>query len=201
MKKAALLICAVLCFQIAAFGQTLSDEDRAKGVAYLEKTRQGVIDATKGLSEAQWKFKAGPDRWSVAETLEHIALAEDFIFGNITEKVMMAPAGAPDRDFAKIDAGVLAMIPDRSHKAQAPPPLVPTGRWTPAETLDRFLKSREKTIAYMKSTPDLRAHVVAENPLGMPLDGYEFLLFIAAHSERHTKQILEVKADPNFPKK
>jgi hypothetical protein len=44
MKKAALLICAVLCFQIAAFGQTLSDEDRAKGVAYLEKTRQGVID-------------------------------------------------------------------------------------------------------------------------------------------------------------
>ncbi len=53
------------------------------------------------------------------------------------------------------------MIPDRSHKAQAPPPLVPTGRWTPAETLDHFLKSREKTIAYMKSTPDLRAHVVA----------------------------------------
>jgi hypothetical protein len=34
----------------------------------------------------------------------------------------------------------------------------------------------------------------------MPLDGYEWLLFIGAHSERHTKQILEVKADPNFPK-
>jgi hypothetical protein len=26
------------------------------------------------------------------------------------------------------------------------------------------------------------------------------MLFIAAHSDRHTKQILEVKADPNFPK-
>jgi len=26
------------------------------------------------------------------------------------------------------------------------------------------------------------------------------VLFIAAHSERHTKQILEVKADPGFPK-
>src|SRR5882672_4406722 len=33
------------------------------------------------------------------------------------------------------------------------------------------------------------------------LDGYEFVLLIAAHSERHTKQINEVKADPNFPKK
>jgi hypothetical protein len=27
-----------------------------------------------------------------------------------------------------------------------------------------------------------------------------WLLYISAHSERHTKQILEVKTDPNFPK-
>jgi len=33
------------------------------------------------------------------------------------------------------------------------------------------------------------------------LDGYEFVLLIAAHSERHTKQINEVKVDPNFPRK
>ena len=60
--------------------------------------------------------------------------------------------------------------------------------------------SRGKTIAYLEATPDLRAHVV-DSPIGQPLDAYEWLLFIAAHSERHTKQILEVKADPNFPKK
>src|SRR5271155_3663874 len=199
MKKAALLICAVLCFQIAAYGQSLSPEDRAKGVAYLEKTRDGVVDATKGLSEAQWKFKAAPDRWSVAETLEHIALAEDFIFGQLRDNIMKAPAGAPDRDTAKIDAAVLAMIPDRSHKAQAPPNLVPTGRWTPQETLDRFLKSRAATIEYMSTNQELRSHV-ADSPLGMPLDGYEWLLFIGAHSQRHTKQILEVQADPGYPK-
>src|SRR2546428_2584901 len=145
------------------------------------------------------KFKAAPDRWSVAETLEHIALAEGFILQNITDKIMKAPAGAPDRDFAATDAMVLAMIPDRSRKAQAPPPLVPTGHATPAENLDLFLKSRAKTIAYLQSTPDLREHV-ADSPMGKPLDAYEWLLFIAAHSERHTKQILEVKADPNFPK-
>jgi len=93
----------------------------------------------------------------------------------------------------------LAMIPDRSVKAEAPPPLVPKNRWSPDETLDHFVKSRAKTIAYMQSTPDLREHAV-DSPLGQPLDGYEWLLFIGAHSERHTKQILEVKADPNFPK-
>jgi uncharacterized damage-inducible protein DinB len=201
MRKAALLICAVLCIQIAAFGQTLSEEDRAKGVAYLEKTREGVIDATKGLSEAQLKFKPAPDRWSVSECLEHIALAEDYIFGMVSTKVMTAPAGPADRDIAKIDAQVLAMVPDRSHKVQAPEPLVPTGRWTAAESLEHFEKSRAKTIEFLKTTPDLRAHVTDQNPLGVQMDAYEFILLISAHSERHTKQILEVKADPNFPKK
>jgi uncharacterized damage-inducible protein DinB len=199
MKKVSLLLCALLLLSISSFGQTLTQADRDKGVQYLQQTRDGVAAAVKGLSDAQLKFKSGPDRWSVAETLEHIALAEEFIFQNVTDKIMKAGPGAADRDTAKIDAMVLAMIPDRSHKAQAPPELVPTGRWTPADTLDRFLKSREKTIAYLKSTPDLRTHVV-DSPIGQPLDAYEWLLFISAHSERHTKQILEVKADPNFPK-
>lgn len=30
---------------------------------------------------------------------------------------------------------------------------------------------------------------------------YQNIILVAAHSERHTKQIDEVKADPNFPKK
>ena len=199
MKRLSVLSSALLLLGAAAFGQGLTQADRERGVTYLEQTRDGVVESVKGLSEAQMKFKAAPDRWSVAETLEHIAKAEDFIFQNVTDKIMKAPAGPADRDTAKIDAMVLAMIPDRSHKAQAPPPLVPTSSWTPAESLDHFLKSRAKTIAFLESTPDLREHA-ADSPLGQPLDAYEWLLFIAAHSERHTKQILEVKADPAFPK-
>lgn len=199
MKKVAFL--SVLLFlATAAFSQTLSQADRDKGLQYLQQTRDGVVAATKGLSDAQMKFKAGPDRWSVAEVLEHIALGEDFIFQNITANIMKAPAGAPDRDTAKIDAMLMAALPDRSQKRQAPGPLVPTGRWTASEALDHFLKSRAHTIEFLQSTPDLRAHVSAENPFQQPLDGYDWLLFIAGHSDRHTKQILEVKADPNFPK-
>jgi hypothetical protein len=200
VKKVSLLLIALLLLGVAAFGQELTTADRERGTKYLAQTRDGIVAATKGLSEAQMEFKPAPDRWSVAETLEHIALAEDFLFQNVTDKIMKSPAGPADRDTAKADAMVLAMIPDRSHKAQAPPPLVPTGRWTPAETLDHFLKSRAQTIAFLESTSDLREHV-ADSPLGQPLDAYEWLLFVSAHSERHTKQILEVEADPNFPKK
>jgi len=197
--KLSLLCWVLLLLGTAAFGQALAQADRERGVMYLQQTRDGVVAAAKGLSEAQMKFKPAADRWSVAETLEHIALVEDLIFQNVTDKIMKAPPGAADRDSAKIDAMVLAAIPDRSHKAQAPPPAVPTGRWTPADSLDHFLKSRAKTIEFLQSTPDLREHV-ADSPLKQPLDAYEWLLFMGAHSERHTKQILEVKADPAFPK-
>jgi hypothetical protein len=198
VKKITLLLPVLLLSNVLAFGQVLTPADREKADQYLQQTRDGVVAAVKGLSEAQMKFKPAPDRWSVAEVLEHITLVEDGLFQMTAEKVMKSPAGAADRDTAKADAMVLAMVPDRSHKAQAPPQFVPTGRWTPAETLDHFQKSRARTIAFLDSTPDLRAHV-SESPLG-PLDGYEWMLFMAAHSERHTKQILEVKADPNFPK-
>jgi hypothetical protein len=50
----------------------------------------------------------------------------------------------------------------------------------------------------LKTSADLRQHV-SDGPFGS-MDAYEWILFIGAHSERHTKQILEVKAAPDFPK-
>jgi len=184
----------------AVFGEILRQSDRERGVAYLQQTRDGVVASITGLSEAQMKFKAAAGRWSVVETLEHIALVEDLIFQNLTNKIMQAPPAAGDRDVAEIDAMVMAMVPDRSRTFNAPQSLVPTGCCTPVESLVRFQKSRAKTIEFLQSTPNLREHSAESRALQQPLDAYQWVLFMAAHSERHTKQILEVKADPAFPK-
>ena len=184
----------------AASAQEVTQAEKDKALQYLESTRKNVLEATKGLSEAQWNFKAAPDRWSVGQVMEHIAASEDFIRGMVVEKVMTAPAGDAGRDVKKTDEGVLAMVPDRTHKAQAPEPLVPTNRFgSPEGSIKHFVETRTATEDFLKTTTGLRDHVM-DSPLGK-LDGYEFVLFIAAHSERHTKQINEVKADPNFPKK
>jgi hypothetical protein len=205
MKTVALSALALLlaaCSAAVAKGQGVSQADKDHALQYLESTKKGVLEATKGLSEAQWNFKPAPERWSVAEVMEHLAAAEDLLRGMTQEQVMKTPA-IPARDPAelkKIDESVIAMVPDRSHKADAPEPLRPTNRFgSPAEAQKHFLESRATTEEYLKSTPDLRAHAV-DSPMGMKLDGYEWVLLIAGHSERHTKQMLEVKADPNFPK-
>jgi len=110
------------CCSALAGAQQLPDADLAKALELLESSKKDVLDATKGLSEAQWNFKAGPEKWSIAECMEHIAAAEDYIRGMIAQKIMQAPA-VPGRDVEKIDAAIIANVPDRTNKVQAPEPL------------------------------------------------------------------------------
>src|SRR5215813_7088240 len=120
------LFLAVALFFAADTTQTLSQEERTKAVAELEGSKKAFLDATKGLSEAQWNFKAAPERWSVRECAEHIALSEGFIIGIVTERIMKAPANPEKKDAAKgKDDKIVAMMQDRSHKATAPEPIDP----------------------------------------------------------------------------
>ena len=200
MKRFLTVAIVFLCVATSAFSQTLTAADRDRAMQYLETTRQAVLDATAGLSEAQWNFKSAPDRWSVAEVVEHIAAAEDFLMAMVTNQVMKGPARPAGDDVKAIDDMVVAKIPDRSKKAQAPEPLKPTNRFgSPQASLKHFTDARAQTEAFLKTHDDLREHAI-DSPMGKKLDGYEWVLFVAGHSERHTKQINEVKADPNFPK-
>jgi glutamate formiminotransferase len=79
--------------------------------------------------------------------------------------------------------------------------LKPTNRWATREELVKsFEDSRKATMDYVRTTnDDLRDHF-GQHPLLGTMDAYQYILLISAHSEWHTKQIEEVKADPNFPK-
>ena len=182
-----------------AGGQNLSQPDMDRGLQYLETTKKNIVDATRGLSEAQWNFKPSVFKWSAAQVIEHIAASEDLLRQMAENQIKQAPPG-PDRDLKKTDDRVLEVIPDRSRKFQAPEQLRPRNQFgSPEAALKHFLESRAKTVELLRTTPDLRSHVVDSGLLGK-VDAFERILFVAAHSERHTKQLLEVKADPKFPK-
>jgi hypothetical protein len=181
------------------FGASLTQADRDRAIAELTASRQQFLDSVAGLSPAQWNFKPDEKTWSVAECAEHIAVSEDVIFGNIA-KIVQAPA-APDQKSAVTDDFILKGVVDRSHKFQAPEILRPTHRFTtPQEIVDHFKQSREHTIAYVRDTQDdLRGHFF-DHPVLKTMDAYQWILLLSAHSQRHTAQLNEVKANPNFPK-
>jgi len=122
--------------------------------------------------------------------------------GLVQQKIAQSPAAPEKREQVKgKDELILQKVPDRSHKAQAPEFLRPTGRWaSEAELTKAFDDARAANIQYIRTTnDDLRDHFF-DHPAFGTLDGYQWLLLISAHSARHTEQIEEVKADPNFPK-
>ena len=205
MTKHARILAVLGCVALTSLGQTLaardaSESDRKALVEHLERTRAAFLGSIDGLSEEQWAWKPAPDRWSVAEVAEHITAAETMLRGLVTDQVLKAPASA--ELLAKTqghDQVVLQRIPDRSAPVQAPESLQPKGtRKDRADLTGAFTTARATTIALAGDTSkDLRAHAM-ESPLGA-LDGYQWMLFISAHTERHTKQIEEVKAAPVFP--
>ncbi len=182
--------------------ETLSEQERKFALENLENSRKKFLNSISGLSEAQWKYKPAPDRWSIAECAEHIALTEQTIFQLVTEKIMKSDAVArPTPPSPEADGAIVSAVKNRTTKATAPEFLRPSGRYPTREALiSDFNTSRDRTIAYVQKTQeDLRGHL-SEHPLLKQLDAYQWILLLSAHSERHTAQIEEVKASPGFPK-
>ncbi len=208
--KISAVLCLVTTLALAGMAQTmaapapttLTPEERAAALKSLQATHDAFLQSIAGLSEKQWRFKPTPDRWSVAEVSEHIAVAESTLLGLVQTKFMTSPADPSKRsEVAGKDEIILTRVPDRTRKVQAPEILKPTNRWaTEADVIKAFEESRKATMDYVRTTnDDLRDHFGPHPMLGT-LDAYQWILLISAHSERHTKQIEEVKADPNFPK-
>ena len=180
----------------------LTKDDRDRAVEYLKQTQKDFLASIAGVSEAQWKFKAAPDRWSIAETAEHIAVTEQMIWDLVSGKIMKsAPAPEKRAEAQGKDEIILTKIPDRSRKAQAPEQLKPTGKWaTQAALMKDFEATRGKEIAFVTETKEDLRNYFEEHPFLKTMDAYQWLIFNGAHCKRHTAQILEVKADPNYPK-
>ena len=195
-----LVVAAMLLVPSAGAAGPLSDQEREVALKHLAETRQKFVDSVAGLSDAQWRFKAGPDRWSIAEVAEHIAISESTILQLIREKIMNAPPAPSDAPRTPDDK-VIAMVTDRSERAQAPEFLRPTNRWSSRDELvNAFTAARDTTVDYVKTTADdMRAHA-APHPVLKTLDGYQWLLLLSAHTARHTTQIEEVKTSAGYPK-
>lgn len=185
---------------VTAFAAPLEQGERDRAMSDLHATRKMFLDSIAGLSAAQWNFKPAPDRWSIAECAEHIAVSDDSLF-DLLQKALQSPA-APEKKGSVKDAYILRVVTDRSVKAKAPEFLEPRRRWPDRETLiAHFKQSRDRNIAYIQTTEDdLRSHFM-DHPLLKTIDAYQVMLLLSAHCQRHTAQIEEVKADANYPRR
>lgn len=180
---------------------SLSKKERKFATEHMKSTKADVINAVKGLTDAQLNYRAAPDRWSAKECVYHIAISEKNLWAMLEGALKSPPNPEKRAEIKMTDEQVVTTIEDRTNKVKTFEPFEPKN--TPYKTLDEalsyFKPTRAEHIKYLKSTTeDLRNHVV-QMPFGW-LDCYQLSLMISAHSNRHTQQINEIKADPGFPK-
>jgi len=195
--------CLLLSLAIPGFAAdaALTPTERADLIQKLNDSRKEFLAAVTPLSDAQWRWKPAPERWSVGECAEHIVLSERMLFSKAKEAI--ANPADPDWD-AKSGpktAILLSVMAQRKGKATAPEEIVPSGTLPRAEVMRRFAENRERTLKFVEETQiPLKEHLAPHPfPIFNPLNAYQWLLYIPLHNMRHDKQIAEVKATEGFP--
>jgi hypothetical protein len=199
MRHLTLILVLVAAVPLRA-AAPISQADRDALIKDLERSRTVFLDGIADVkTEAQWNYKPAPDRWSVGECAAHIIAAEQYFRDNIAA-TLKSPALPAAQQSTAGDAALSKMIRDRSQKFQAPAAIEPTGKVVPkAQAIKDFEAARARSLQYVRTTQDpLREHGAGTPP--QVTTAYQLVLMMSGHTERHTAQLLEVKASPGYPK-
>ncbi|WP_411029101.1 DinB family protein [Spongiimicrobium sp. 3-5] len=199
MKKVILPIVLLAFVGFGVLETGLTDMEREFAIKEMSKTQDHLLSTVAGLSEVQLSFKPDSTAWSISECVEHLAISEN-AFDQMLQGSLQAPADPAKRNEVKMtDEQLLGIITDRSKKVKTRESFEPTGKFgSHEETLKAFTAKRAEHIEYVKSTEDELRYHYGQLPFGT-IDAYQVLLFMSGHTERHIKQMEEVKAHENFP--
>ena len=175
----------------------MTPAERTFALQQLSDSRERMLLLLQGLSPDQLVYRSQPERWSIAENVEHVLVVEKRLVIAI-EKLLQEPP-CFSKQCSLDDAEVLRQVGTVVQRIEAPPHALPKMRW-PAETLPHeFATVRQRTRDFASTTNgDLRRQFMPHFLFG-ELDCYQWLLLIGAHCHRHSAQCEALKTSPGFP--
>ena len=145
-----LLCLAVLSMPLRAADPHISAEERPQLLKWLDESHKEFFAAIDGVSDAQWKWKPAPERWSVGETAEHIVLAEALLFDFVRKAMATPPNPAWEEQTKGKTELLIRVMPSRQGKAVAPEPIVLHEGLARAQVKERFEKQRIDIVKFAR---------------------------------------------------
>jgi uncharacterized damage-inducible protein DinB len=154
----------------------------------LQESQRTLLAAATAVLEQYARICPEAGRWSVLDVVEHITLSDRGMFKRFqagTENTKPVNLGA--------DAFIQQVGRNRESKRNAPEHVHPSGRFASlAEALSEYARGRAEIAAFIENSHEDFRRKLVQHPV-MEMDGHQLFLLIAAHSERHSMQIEEIK--------
>ncbi|MEP6491551.1 MAG: DinB family protein [bacterium] len=162
---------------------------------FVDRERQGLRQAVDSVPSERRDVSPGPDRWSVAGVLEHLAILEVRVAALLRSRVAEARAAGvgQETDASPILATMnLGGFGDRRTRLQAGDVMRPTGMdantaWDALEAARRDFRN-----AVIEADGVALADVMHPHRVFGPINLYQWIGFTGAHEARHADQIREI---------
>jgi len=156
----------------------------------LHRTRDKFENAARRVPEKDWRTPPREGSWSAAEVVAHVIIVETLMTG-AAAKITKKPA-LPVPLWKRLHIPV-ALVAWRAVRVESPIPLDTLLLDDREAMLARLIEQRRRTLSVLKSgeDSDFRRYRVQHPFLGS-LHYYDWFRTLAAHDERHTKQLREI---------
>ncbi len=207
MRLTILLFSSLLVFIAPTKAQTEQDqpsaspvwteEDRTYLLQNLVRSKDELTTAVQNLTEAQWDFKEEPDRWSINQIVEHLAIYELIFMNQISVSLQMGEF--PQIKKYPADSLFLGNNPNKNNTTDFTKPFsytVPLGNNDGIDNLTWLTTMRNDSIEFVRTEErNLRLHYI-----NFGANIHQQCMQIFSHTDRHLRQINAVKSHPDFPK-
>lgn len=160
----------------------------------LKLKREALLEHLGSLSTDVTSFKAGSDKWSIVEVVEHLVIVEKDLLRQLSVNVPTSTLDIKSKIPQKHQTVIKVMerdiavdVPDES--------MEPRGRLALDELInqwDDIRKELQEVLAEIRSENE--NELVYQHPYGGPLDIAEALQFIDVHFDNHVRHIDRILA-------
>lgn len=177
-------------------------------VVEAEKNNEAATQLVSGLSEDQLNWKPAPEKWSIAQCLEHLAVATDKFDQYFTAAIARGrkkwPVTAAPTYRPTFVGGWLIkqVVPETERKLPAPKVFRPSESSAIHGALDNFLKQQQRFLESVRQSDGIDYNKTRLRSPVTPLMRYSLadaFVITVVHGQRHLGQARRVRETPGFP--
>lgn len=165
---------------------------------HLDLQHERLSNAVESIPRDQREKKPSPDRWSVAEVIEHLSIVETRIGRVFDAKLAEArTAGAvrEERDSTPVVGSIdMDRVLDRSRRLTAAEASLPSGKLDADAAWSALERARTALRDSVRAADGVAlGEIVQPHPVLGPINLYQWIAFVGGHEARHAAQVMELR--------